>query len=69
MFFDSHLRAQLHNPQIHHMPPYWTDHSLLTVDLFLGGPPCGPGAWRFNPTLLTDKHFCQLLDQTVIAFL
>ncbi|CDS11845.1 hypothetical protein LRAMOSA11489 [Lichtheimia ramosa] len=62
------LAPRLTNTNIHFVPQEWTDHSLLTVDLLPARQDHGRGTWRFNPTLLQDENFVNLLDHTVSEF-
>ncbi|CDS10942.1 hypothetical protein LRAMOSA11428 [Lichtheimia ramosa] len=62
------LAPRLTNTNIHFVPQEWTDHSLMTVDLLLARQDHGRGTWRFNPTLLQDEDFVNLLDHTVSEF-
>lgn len=62
------LSTRLVNPQHDYIPSAWSDHDLLMVDLLQPRMDIGPGSWRFNPTLLTDKHFLSFLDITVVTF-
>jgi hypothetical protein len=62
------LATRLVNALVQYVPPKWTDHCLLTVDLLPARASIGPGCWRFNPTLLDDTEFLALLDKTVALF-
>ena len=62
------LVTRLTNAQQHFMPPSWTDHSLMTVDIMPARQDSGRGSWRFNPTLLHDDAFIALMDQAVETF-
>ncbi|KAG0933735.1 hypothetical protein G6F32_010970 [Rhizopus arrhizus] len=62
------LAPRVSNAQQLFLPTSWTDHCLLTVDLLGNRQDVGPGAWRFNPTLLSDKEFVTLIEQTVSLF-
>ncbi|OBZ81626.1 hypothetical protein A0J61_10324 [Choanephora cucurbitarum] len=68
VFVDKLWVPNTSNAQIHHLPSSWTDHSLLTVDVSTLEIATGPGAWRFNPTLLLDSRFVQLLTVSVVTF-
>ena len=59
------LSTRLINAQQHYLPSSWTDHVMLTVDLVPSRMDIGPGSWRFNPLLLRDSDFCEMLDMTV----
>ncbi|KAK4518233.1 uncharacterized protein ATC70_001585 [Mucor velutinosus] len=63
------MATRIINTQTHHIPPEWTDHSLLTIDLVTSGVKLGPGSWRLNPYLLENREFQALLDKTVDMFL
>ncbi|OBZ80546.1 hypothetical protein A0J61_11405, partial [Choanephora cucurbitarum] len=69
IFVDKSWMANTSNAQIYHLPSSWTDHSLLTVDISTLEIATGPGAWRFNPILLLDSRFAQLLTVSVDTFL
>jgi hypothetical protein len=69
IFAPRRLATRVLNAQIHHIPPSWTDHSLLSVDLVTSGVQTGPGSWRFNPYLLEKGEFQALLDKTIELFL
>ncbi|KAK4520236.1 uncharacterized protein ATC70_008368 [Mucor velutinosus] len=66
IFAPPRMATRVLNAQIHHIPPAWTDHSLLTIDLVTSGVKMGPGSWRFNPYLLENREFQALLDKTVV---
>jgi exonuclease III len=57
IFAPRRLATRVLNAQIHHIPPSWTDHSLLSVDPVTSGVQTGPGSWRFNPYLLEKGEF------------
>lgn len=61
IFAPSRLATRVLNAQVHHIPPAWTDHSLLAIDLVTSGMKMGPGSWRFNPYLL-ENHCLVLAD-------
>ncbi|KAK4519253.1 uncharacterized protein ATC70_009485 [Mucor velutinosus] len=69
VFAPPNLATRLVNAQTHHIPPPWTDHSLLTIGLITTDVKLGPGSWRFNPYLLENLEFQALLDTTVAFFL
>jgi hypothetical protein len=68
IFGHTSLATRLVNALVQYVPPKWTDHCLLTVDLLPARASIGPGCWRFNPTLLEDAEFLVLLDKTVSLF-
>ena len=68
IFGPSTLATRLINAETHYMPTQWTDHSLLTIDLITSNVNLGPGSWRFNPSLLENTSFQELLDRTVELF-
>lgn len=51
-----------------YLPSNWTDHQLLTIDLLPTRMDIGPGFWRFNPTLLNNNSFLDLLSKVVKSF-
>ena len=62
IFMPSDLYPFTSSPLIDFINLLWTDHHLVSVELRLGQAPLGPGLWRCNPTLATDKHFCSDLS-------
>ncbi|CAO3611948.1 unnamed protein product [Mucor hiemalis] len=68
IFGHTSLVSRLVNPQNHYLPVVWTDHCLLTIDLLPSRMDIGPGCWRFNPVLLNDSSFVELLDMTLDIF-
>ena len=60
------LASRLTNANIHYIPRKWTDYSLMTVDLLPSRQDHGRGTWRFNPILLQDEQFVNLLHQTYV---
>lgn len=68
IFGHTSLSTRLSNGLIHKVPASYTDHCLLTIDLTPNRDDVGPGSWRFNPTLLQDKRFTNLLLQSVNLF-
>lgn len=68
IFAHRSLRSRLTNPTSSHLPNTWTDHNLMMIDLLPERQDFGPGCWRFNPTLLLEDDFVQLLDQTIDSF-
>ncbi|KAI7873477.1 hypothetical protein K492DRAFT_138974, partial [Lichtheimia hyalospora FSU 10163] len=62
------MAPRLTNANLHYMPQEWTDHSMLTIDILPARQDHGRGTWRFNPTLLHDEDFVNLLDHTIAAF-
>ncbi|KAG1038429.1 hypothetical protein G6F43_012688 [Rhizopus delemar] len=68
MYGHRSIQARLTNAINNFLPITWTDHSLLTADLLPSRKDIGPGAWRFNPSLLMDGSFVQLLHCTVHTF-
>ncbi|KAJ8656559.1 hypothetical protein O0I10_007636 [Lichtheimia ornata] len=63
------LVSRLTNAMSHFLPSQWTDHALMTIDLLPARQDFGPGAWRFNPTLLSNEKFVALLDHATELFL
>ena len=55
IFMSTDLSPFSSSPLIVFINPLWTDHHLVSVELRLGQVPLGPGLWRCNPTLATDK--------------
>ena len=46
-------------------PGYRTDHSLVDICLDFNQMERGPGYWKFNNSLLTDKDFVDLVKKTI----
>jgi hypothetical protein len=63
MFAYHSLLPQITNTQQHFLPREWTDHELLQIDLQLPRGGMGPGIWRFNPILLSNKGFTTLFPE------
>ncbi|KAG1040734.1 hypothetical protein G6F43_012230 [Rhizopus delemar] len=62
------IQSRLTNARNNFLPITWIDHNLLTANLLPSRKDIGPGAWRFNPSLLMDESFVQLLHCTVHTF-
>ncbi|KAI7874378.1 hypothetical protein K492DRAFT_113485, partial [Lichtheimia hyalospora FSU 10163] len=62
------LMPRISNATQHFFPSSWTDHCLLTVDVLPVRRDFGRGSWRFNPSLLHDENFVDLLDHTIAVF-
>lgn len=54
--------------QQQYIPSQWTDHQLLILDLYPSRRDLGPGSWRFNPTLLQNNSFLDLLSEVLNNF-
>lgn len=65
IFCNTNLIPFLHQSENHYLPFSWTDHNMLTVKLNLSKTSNGPGTWRFNPLLLNDHTFTDLLLTTL----
>ncbi|KAG1049516.1 hypothetical protein G6F43_008161 [Rhizopus delemar] len=68
IYYHYPLPPRISNVQQLFLPKSWTDHCLLTVVLLENRQDVGPGTWRFNPTLLSDKKVVALIEQTVYLF-
>ena len=68
IFCHNHIRTKLFNAQNHVIPENWSDHSLLSKDFHVNSNKLGPGAWRFNPTLLSQSGFKELLKEALDSF-
>ncbi|KAG1051287.1 hypothetical protein G6F43_006496 [Rhizopus delemar] len=68
MYGHRSIQSRLTNALNNFLPIAWTEHSLLTADLLPSRKYIDPGAWRFNPSLLMDESFVQLLHYTVHTF-
>jgi hypothetical protein len=54
--------------QQRYLPANWTDHQLMCVDLLSNREDVGPGFWRFNPSLLHNESFLDLLDEVTSIY-
>jgi hypothetical protein len=63
MFAHHSLLPQITNTQQHFLPREWTDHAPLQIDLQLPRGDMGPGIWRFNPILPSNKGFTTTLSE------
>lgn len=68
IFCDPSLKTHVTNCRHHVLPKSWTDHSMLSADIMSPSNHVGPGTWRFNPTLLDDDEFVQLLTKSLDTF-
>ena len=68
IFAHRSVSTRITNSKIQYLPSSWTDHSLLFVDLVPTRSSIGPGSWRFNPTLLLEPSFLELLAEAVDLF-
>ncbi|SAL95011.1 hypothetical protein, partial, partial [Absidia glauca] len=44
-----------------YLPPEWTDHAMLKINVLLTPTNTGPGTWRFNNQFLEHDQYCKLL--------
>lgn len=68
IFASPSLRSCVTNARQWLLSPEWTDHELLSIDLRINNIDTGPGCWRFNPYLLQQPSFDQLLKDTVNGY-
>lgn len=68
MFAHHSLAPQITNTQQCYLPSEWTDHALLQLDFLIQRDDMGPGVWRFNPTLLSNKGFTATISMTLKEF-
>ena len=63
----SHLMFDIANVQI--VPSIKTDHSLITLSLFLKKTPKrGKGFWKFNNSLLIDKEYISIIERFLESY-
>lgn len=68
IFGQKELAPLITGCQQFYLPSQWTDHQLLLLDLMPSRMDIGPGFWRFNPILLSDEDFQELLYDVVLSF-
>ncbi|OAD71813.1 hypothetical protein PHYBLDRAFT_170460 [Phycomyces blakesleeanus NRRL 1555(-)] len=61
LFVTNDLKISVHSPVVEYVAGSWTDHFSISIQLSIGSPQHGPGIWRFNPYLLSDKEFCNTM--------
>jgi len=52
------------------IPNIYSDHSavVLSISFSKHKPPCGPGFWKFNNSLLSDTEYVELLNFLIPEF-
>ncbi|KAK3107474.1 hypothetical protein FSP39_015361 [Pinctada imbricata] len=59
----SELLSLIENTEI--KPGYRTDHSIINLNIKFSNFKRGKGFWRFNNTLLKDKEYLKLVNETI----
>ena len=62
----SSLSTALTNADIHVLPGYKTDHSLISIHLANNANPRGPDFWKLNTSFLLDEEYVGLIKKTII---
>ena len=63
---DCQLQNFTSNPQHKYLPPSWTDHSYVSVDIQTTPNQIhGHNMWRLNTSILNEENFISLLEETL----